>query len=77
MQGIGFGNQLFLVYEHTDAGHPHIHILSTNVKPNGERISLHNLGRTKSEDTRKFIEKEFGLIAAAKNDLSQSQRRIP
>jgi len=26
MQGIGFGNQPYLVYEHLDAAHPHLHL---------------------------------------------------
>lgn len=66
MEGIGFGNQPFLVYQHLDAGHPHIHIVSTNIKSSGERISLHNIGRTKSEETRKALEQRFGLVQAAK-----------
>lgn len=66
MHRIGFGDQPFLVYQHTDAGHPHIHIVTTNIKPTGERISLHNLGRTKSEEARQAIEKEYGLVQAAK-----------
>src|SRR6478736_9903888 len=28
MQKIGFANQPYLVYQHHDAGHPHIHIVS-------------------------------------------------
>lgn len=66
MHRIGFGDQPFLVYQHTDAGHPHIHVVTTNIKPTGERISLHNLGRTKSEVARQAIEKEYGLVQAAK-----------
>lgn len=61
MDGIGFSGQPFLVYQHFDAGHPHIHLLSTNIDRDGQRISLHNLGRTKSEITRKAIESEFNL----------------
>ncbi|HEY1011031.1 MAG TPA: relaxase/mobilization nuclease domain-containing protein [Daejeonella sp.] len=64
MQRIGFGDQPFLVYQHNDAGHPHIHIVTTNIMPSGERISLHNLGRTKSEEARQVIEKEHGLVEA-------------
>lgn len=64
MEGIGFGDQPFLVYRHFDAGHPHLHIATTNIKPDGKRIDLHYLGKTKSEETRKAIEIEFGLIKA-------------
>src|SRR5690348_404811 len=30
MEKIGFGEQPYLVYRHYDAGHPHVHIVSTN-----------------------------------------------
>jgi hypothetical protein len=64
MEGIGFGNQPYLVYQHHDAGHPHLHIISTNIQLDGKRISLHNIGKEKSEPVRKGIEKQFGLIRA-------------
>jgi len=64
MDKIGFGHQPYLVYKHFDAGHPHIHIVTTNIDPDGQRISLHNIGRLKSEPARKEIEIEFGLVQA-------------
>lgn len=64
MLGIGFQIQPYLVYRHHDAGHPHIHILTTNIKRDGERISLHNLGKNQSEKARKAIEIKFGLVKA-------------
>jgi len=65
MKGIGFNNQPYLVYKHADAGHPHIHILTTNINDSGKRIDIHNIGRTVSEQTRKEIEIKFGLVQAA------------
>ena len=38
---IGFGEQPYLVYKHEDAGHPHIHIVSTTIKSDGRRINTH------------------------------------
>lgn len=64
MTQIGFGSQPYLVYEHYDAAHPHIHILSTNIRSDGRRIDLHNIGRTLSEKARVKIEKEFNLVKA-------------
>ncbi|MCH5684072.1 relaxase/mobilization nuclease domain-containing protein [Niabella sp. W65] len=64
MQKLGFGEQPYLVYQHHDAGHPHIHIVTTNIQPNGNRIDLHHLGIRKSEPARKEIEKMFGLVVA-------------
>lgn len=64
MNKIGFAAQPYLIYQHHDADHPHIHIVTTNIKSDGKRISLHNLGRNQSEKARKEIEKEFDLIKA-------------
>jgi hypothetical protein len=64
MEQIGFGNQPYLAYQHSDAGHPHVHIVTTNIQTSGERISLHLLGKTKSEQARKAIEINYGLVQA-------------
>lgn len=61
---IGFGNQPFLVYQHFDAAHPHVHVVTTNVQLNGKRIDLHNIGRNASGNARREIEKEFNLVKA-------------
>src|ERR1700754_3383141 len=73
LQQIGFGNQPCLVYRHMDAGHAHIHIVTTNIQITGERISLHMLGKTKSEAARKAIELKYGLIQADGRN-SQTER---
>jgi hypothetical protein len=64
MRRIGFEYQPYLVYKHFDAGHPHIHVVSTNIQADGKRISLNNIGKLKSEPARKAIELEFGLVKA-------------
>ncbi|MCF2443244.1 relaxase/mobilization nuclease domain-containing protein [Dyadobacter sp. CY345] len=64
MDKIGFKDQPFLVYEHYDAGHPHIHIMSVKVRPDGSRIETNNIGRNESEKARKQIEIDFGLMKA-------------
>jgi len=64
MDKIGFGRQPFLVYQHYDAGHPHVHIVSVNIERDGKRIDMHHLGIRKSEPARKEIEELFGLVKA-------------
>lgn len=64
LYGVRFASQPYLVYRHEDAGHPHIHIVTTNIKRDGERISLHYLGQNESEKTRKAIEIKYGLVKA-------------
>ncbi|WP_339881371.1 relaxase/mobilization nuclease domain-containing protein [uncultured Algoriphagus sp.] len=68
LDGIGFGNQPYLVYAHWDAGHPHVHIVTTNIDRKGNRIETHNLGRTTSEKVRKMLEVKHVLIPAEKQD---------
>jgi len=39
LQKVDFGDQPALVYRHIDAGHPHAHIVTVNIRPDGSRIS--------------------------------------
>jgi hypothetical protein len=64
MNKIGFGEQPYLVYQHHDAGHPHIHIVATTIQADGSRINTHNIGRNQSEKARKEIEQTFKLVKA-------------
>lgn len=73
MERIGFGDQPYLVYQHHDAAHPHIHIVSTLIQENAKRIAIHNLGRNQSETARQKIEIEFGLVRAS----SRQQKNSP
>lgn len=74
MEKMGFGDQPYLVYVHHDAGHPHIHIVSTAIKKDGKRISLHNIGRNQSTVARKEIEKEFNLVRAEDQPKKKQQK---
>jgi len=73
MQQIGFGKQPYLVYQHFDAGHQHIHVVSTNITADGSRIEMNNIGRNESEQARKQIEVEFHLVQAE----SKKQQQTP
>jgi hypothetical protein len=77
MDKIGFGDQPYLVYKHNDAAHAHIHIVTTNIEADGNRISLHNIGKTLSETARKELEIEFGLVKADSKVLIQANRIKP
>jgi len=76
MEKIGFGNQPCLIYQHHDAGHPHVHIVTTNIKEDGKRIDLHNIGKNQSQQARKAIEIEFSLTQAEgrKQDLRLEEK---
>lgn len=75
MEKIGFGGQPYLVYQHYDAGHFHIHVVTTNIqKKNGRRISLHNIGKNQSNTARKEIEILYGLQKAEEQNIKKTQR---
>jgi hypothetical protein len=77
MDKIGFGKQPYLVYQHFDAAHPHIHIISINIERDGKRIDLHHLGIRKSEPARKEIEKSFGLVKAEGRKKNEQFNLLP
>ena len=72
MEKIGFAEQPYLIYQHRDAGHPHIHIVSTNIQRDGRRISLHNIGRNQSTKARRELEIAYNLQKAEKQDKSET-----
>lgn len=77
MQKIGFGDQPYLVYQHHDAGHPHLHIVSVKVRADGSRIDMNNVGRNQSEKARKEIELAFGLVKASGKNQKQENEITP
>ena len=74
MDKIGFGNQPYLVYEHQDAAHPHMHIVTTSIEADGKRINTYNIGRNQSEKARKEIEEEFHLQKANGKNKNQFEK---
>ncbi|TXJ28074.1 MAG: relaxase [Chitinophagaceae bacterium] len=77
MVKIGFAKQPYLVYEHNDADHPHLHIVTTNIQRNSKAINLHYIGRDRSEPARKQIEKDFNLVVAESARLKQGFKLKP
>lgn len=77
MQKIGFGEQPYLIYQHFDAGHPHIHLVSIKVRKDGTRIDMQNIGRNQSEKARIEMEQSFGLVAADDHKKSAAFRLKP
>ncbi|MDB5014207.1 MAG: Relaxase/mobilization nuclease family protein [Daejeonella sp.] len=74
MADIGFAQQPYLIYRHYDAAHPHVHIVTTNIQSNGQRIDLHNIGINKSENARKELEREFGLVQAGSKRKAEKEQ---
>ncbi|RPD44011.1 relaxase/mobilization nuclease domain-containing protein [Paracnuella aquatica] len=77
MTKIGFAGQPYLVYQHHDAGHPHIHLVTVKVRPDGSRIDTQNIGQNQSQKVRKEIEQAFGLVKADEHKQRQAYELEP
>jgi len=64
MQLIGFSEQPYLVYRHMDAGHPHVHLVSTTIRRDGSKIETYNLAKERSEPALRMLEEKYDLIRA-------------
>lgn len=63
MQGMGYGRQPYVVYQHHDTDHTHVHIVSVRVDERGKKVP-DNHERERSNTLRQQIEKDFGLQQA-------------
>lgn len=77
MDRIGFGDQPYLVYQHHDTSHPHLHVVTTNITAAGQRIDMHGIGTTLSEDARKELEIKYDLVRAEGRQKSEILETAP
>jgi len=73
MNRMGFGDQPYLVYQHHDAGHPHVHIVSTYIRAGGDLIP--KVSFWKSREYCNELEQIYGLVSANRNELEKKQQR--
>lgn len=59
----GFGQQPYLMYRHDDTEHPHIHIVTVSVDPNGDKISDRFM-KNRLNQIRREVELRYGLVKA-------------
>lgn len=71
MQAMGYGNQPFIVYKHTDIERTHIHIVSVCVDEEGKKID-DSFERKRSMDVCRTLEKAFNLLPASKKANTQN-----
>lgn len=69
MEKIGMGDQPFIVYQHLDASHPHLHIATTLIQKDGKRVMTNDMGKLLSEPARKQLEEKYHLIKAEGRQL--------
>jgi hypothetical protein len=64
MNEMDLGNQPYLVYRHWDTPHPHAHIVTTNIRPDGTRINLWGAEWLKSMRLARTLEQKYELYRA-------------
>lgn len=75
MDGLGYGQQPYVVYQHFDTDHPHLHIVSVRVDRAGKKVP-DTYERDRSNKLRQDLEKEFGLQVAEKATLRPERAQL-
>lgn len=61
MEGLGFGEQPYLAYRHTDSAHDHFHIVSTYIQADGSKIDIDKALLYRSHALCRKLEQEYSL----------------
>ena len=75
MDGMGYSQQPYVIYQHFDTDHTHVHIVSVRVNEEGKKIS-DAYERERSNTLRQQIEKEFNLQVAEKTALRPERKEL-
>ncbi|HRO46771.1 MAG TPA: conjugal transfer protein MobB [Niabella sp.] len=73
MQEMGYGDQPFVVFKHTDTSRTHIHIVSVCVDEEGKKIS-DSFERKRSMNVCRSLEQQHNLIAATEKTRENDNR---
>lgn len=73
MQKMGYGQQPFVVFKHTDIERTHIHIVSVCVDEEGRKIS-DSYERKRSMDICRELERKYGLACATTAAYKQNEK---
>ncbi|MEL1240375.1 conjugal transfer protein MobB [Flavobacterium flavipallidum] len=72
MKLMGYGDQPYVVFKHTDIERTHIHIVSTCVDRNGKKIS-DSYEKLRSMDTCRTLEQQYQLLAATEKERNPKE----
>lgn len=67
MEDIGYGNQPYVVFKHTDIDRTHLHVVSVRVDETGKKIDS-NFEKVRSMKICRQIEKDYNLHPATKQE---------
>lgn len=73
MKEMGYGEQPFVVFKHTDIDRSHIHIVSVCVDEQGKKIS-DKFEKIRSMNVCRELEKKYSLIPATKKKRNQNDK---
>lgn len=76
MKEMGLDQQPYLVYRHRDALHDHVHIISTRVRHNGQRIDIGRTIKFLGLRVARELEKRYGLYQAGKRLPDEEWARL-
>ena len=74
LEEMGYGDQPYIVYKHKDQAHPHVHIVTSRIKDNGNKIP--NWGeRYRSQNISRKLEVIYNLtqVASLKNSNKEAR----
>lgn len=77
MELIGFSEQPYLIYYHTDTQSPHLHIVTTLIRSDGSRIDPHNIGQEKCLPACQALEEKYQLVKAKGRRNKLDQAAVP
>ena len=65
MEALGYGNQPYIVFKHSDIAREHIHIVSLRVDGEGKKLN-DKFEKRRSKQITDTLERKFGLIPSSK-----------
>ena len=75
MKELHLDRQPYLAYRHYDSGHPHLHIVSTLIRPDGSRLKLDDILRYQSLQITRKMEQRLSLIRGYRPEGIRVQKR--
>ena len=73
MREMGYGEQPFVVFKHTDIDRTHIHIVSVCVNEEGKKIS-DKFEKMRSMNVCQELERQHGLVSATDKEHKQNDK---
>ena len=74
MEKMGYGNQPYILYKHTDLERIHYHIVSVRVDKEGKKIA-DSYERKRSQEVLKELAKEYGFVVGKKKEMEEVEKR--